>query len=131
MSDEVFQAHLRPAICTFCGKAAPYAPLELMESNGVQVFFCKTCMAEYLYWPNQKLPFSTSLYVKINDRMYRWSVFSSSGVKKAQLWHIKKPGEPGTRVNRDLELIKYFTNSIPDITPSNIDQKIRVWLTFL
>lgn len=129
MSDEVFKAHFRPVICKFCGQAAPYTPLCEMEENGVQVFFCSLCYAEYLFWPNQSQPLSASLYVKINSKMYRWTVFE--GGTKAQLWFVKEPGVPGTRVNRNLDMLKYFADSVPEITPSNIEQKIRTWLTFL
>ncbi|CAM6006096.1 unnamed protein product [Sphagnum balticum] len=82
------------------------------------------------------LPFnSISLYTKINDKIYRWTVYK--GIQ-GTLWWVKDPGKPGTRVNKDLVAIKSFGSEniddpdfLPVLTPSNINEKLRTWLTML
>lgn len=137
MIDKVTQEHVEPRPCKFCGQNATYAPLRAMENYQISVYYCFHCSAEYLYWKGSKNTISTSLYAKINDKMYRWTVTDFSGT----LWYVKTPGEPGTRVNHDLERIVSFgpgfhsfgfdlNQPIPEITPQTIVAKIKTWLLF-
>lgn len=132
MSDKEFQQHHTPKPCSFCGQAAGYAPVPAMERHGASVYFCHPCQAEYVYFDNTNYLSNTSLYTKINDKTYRWSVQSAG---PAQIWHIAKPGAPGLFKNEGVSLVKSFnTNNgdvIPQLTPQNVNEKLRVWLVFL
>lgn len=139
MSDSEFYLYRAPKICRFCSGPVPYTPLAEMEELDVKVYFCSTCIAEYCYfwddvhgsWQRNGQPSSVSLYTTINTKVYRWTI-SSTG--DANLWYIKNPGIPGTRKNIDLECLKSFMTkdgSVPEITPQNINDKIRTWLVFL
>jgi len=46
------------------------------------------------------------------------------------LWYIGEPGEPGVRPNRKLKMLKTFSNP-PEVTPENVERKIRFMLLFL
>lgn len=127
MNDQEFQRHHQPKPCQFCANGASYAPLDEMEKHGVKVYFCYECRAEYLYF-SDGLAASVSLYTEINQRMYRWTVTSQN---VAQLIYIKNPGIPGTRKNENLEFIKSFQKDFPQVTPQNINEKLRTWLVFL
>jgi hypothetical protein len=117
--------------CQFCLKSATRSPLEEMARHGVDVYFCHTCKAEYLYWGDKELA-SWSLYTIHHDKMYRWTVamegFMSEG---AQLWYVKEPGIPGVKPNSKLELIKTFMEDAPDITPENFPIKLPTYLVFI
>jgi hypothetical protein len=110
---------------------AGYAPLDEMESHGVGVFFCHPCKAEYLYFQSGDLA-SSSLYTEINGRMYRWTMaYGGCGM----LWFVKEPGIPGKKKNEGLEAVKSFDpdkgDIVPQLTPSNINEKLRTYLVFL
>jgi len=126
-----FQHHHQPKPCQFCGRMAGYAPLDEMESHGVGVFFCEPCQAEFLYYQGGDLA-SSSLYTTVNHRMYRWTVTSGG---HGQIWYVKEPGIPGKKKNEGLEAVKSFDPSkgdiVPQLTPSNINEKLRTWLVFL
>lgn len=139
MSDQEFYLYRTPKACTFCGGVAAYSPLVEMEEHNVKVYFCSDCRAEYLYfwdsrsenWRLHGNPSSISLYTTINDKMYRWTI-SSTG--DGLLWYVKNPGVPGSRKNSDMEPVKSFRvkeGAVPDITPQNINDKVRTWLIFL
>lgn len=117
--------------CQFCTKEISDAPVNEMAKHGVGVYFCHPCQAEYLYFRSGTCA-SVSLYTTINERCYRWTVTS---VDTAQLWYVKEPGIPGVRKNEGMEPVKGFSKSdgdtIPELTPSNVNGKIRVWLPFL
>lgn len=105
-----------------------------MDEHGIDVHFCFKCNAEYLYWKDDGEQASWSLYVTINERMYRWT---HSAANTAQLWYIKEPGEPGTRKNNGLEFIygcgQYSgtqATPIPDINPQNAIDKITLLLVW-
>lgn len=125
-------------VCRFCLQEVPYKPLKEMDENDIDVHFCYTCNAEYLYWKlfgeNENEWVSWSLYVTIGDKMYRWTY---SSAETAQLWYVKEPGEPGTRANHKLDLLYYcgFKNAlestpIPDINPQNAVEKIKLLIMF-
>jgi hypothetical protein len=128
MTDQEFHNAVNPKPCKFCGKAASYCPLDEMEQYGVKVYFCHPCKAEYLFWPNG-VRSSISLYTIINHKTYRWTILKEN---TAQLWYVKDPGIPATRLNHNLDLIKFFNGSdMPELTPQNINDKIRTWLIFI
>lgn len=122
--------------CKFCPKMADYSPIHELDSTVFQdrllVYFCSDCRAEYLVYKKSNKVYSTSLYTKINDRVYRWSVLSEDN---AQLWLVKEPGTPGISVNKGLSMVKSFPSKdgepLPALTPQNINEKIRIWLVFL
>jgi len=121
---------MAPQPCRFCQQFPPSAPLEEMESYGVNVFFCPPCKAEYLYWRTSHNYSSVSLYTEIQGKTYRWTCMSQ-GI--STLWWVKNPGIPGTRRNIDMQSILYISpeEGIPDITPANINDKVKIWLLFL
>jgi hypothetical protein len=102
-----------------------------MDYHEADVYFCHRCQAEYVYFRRSSSLANTSLYTTIGGRMYRWSIARSIG----QVWYIKTPGEPGVRRNEGMELVKSFCpeagESIPQLTPANINEKLRTWLVFL
>jgi len=125
-SDSKFQKYHLSKLCSYCSGMTAYAPLEEMERHGISIYFCHPCLAEYVYFQSGTLA-SQSLYTTINHRMYRYSI-SYGGT--TQLRFIGQPGIPGQRPNRDTQLIKTFRDT-PDLTPQNINEKLRTWLIFL
>ncbi len=130
--DKEFQKHNSPKACKFCGRGSTFAPLEEMEEHGVHVYFCHPCKAEYLYYWDDTLA-STSLYVEIGSKTYRWTV--SHDEITGALWHVKTPGVPGRRRNVDLIIIKSFDTRKGEVvhvlTPETVTDKIKTWLLFL
>jgi hypothetical protein len=117
--------------CKFCQNKPTYSPLDRMEEFGIKVYFCHPCQAEYLYFSREGVineePSSASLYVKVNNKMYRWSVLSDG---RGQLWLVNKPGIPGSKINEGYESV-FHTYEVSNITPQNIKEKIRTWLMFM
>ena len=115
--------------CKFCKEEAIYSPIDELKKHAVNIFFCHTCRAEYLVFPDGKIA-STSLYTDINEKMYRWTVASNN---KGTLSLINNPGIPGTRKNGEMISIKSFNDTFKNIniTPDNIKEKIQAWLIFL
>ena len=118
-----------PKPCSFCNQDAKYTPLKEMSYHGVGIYFCYTCNTEYLYYQSGDLA-STSIYTEISGKMYRWTITS---MNSCHLWQIKTPGIPGVKKNEGLFLIKNFSSNdaLPNITPQNINEKIKTWLVFL
>jgi len=124
------------SICKFCNKPASYEPIERMEEFSIKVFFCHPCQAEYLRFYNVfkdelSRTSSVSLYTKINGKTYRWT-WQADG--NGQLWHVKNPGTPGRQVNEGMEAIYYVEKENVrglNITPQNIESRVRSWLLFL
>jgi len=118
--------------CKFCQKETAPVPLIIKGGNGdnkyhtFDVHYCYDCAAEYVDWAGVV---SIHLYVTINNRMYRWSVEDKGSL--ARLWYVGEPGEPGVRANRKMFLIKSFKEDFPQITPENIERKLRFILLFL
>lgn len=116
--------------CKFCQDQATYAPLNEMEVHGVKVFFCHECQAEYVVFPDGTVA-STSLYTKINQKMYRWTVTS---VGNGIIYHVVEPGIPGVKKNK-LSMVKHFNSkdgqAIQNLTPQNVNDKLKTWLIFL
>lgn len=127
MNDKDFQKHHLPKPCKFCGRGASYAPLAEMDKYGADVYFCHPCQAEYVFWSRTEDFNSVSLYTTLNGKMYRLQ-YQADNV--AVLSHIKTPGEPGTRVNKDIERIKVFSYH-PEATPENVNEKIKTWLVYI
>jgi len=124
--------------CTFCNKGAPYMPQKEMEQYGAKVYYCKRCHAEYIHWEGGARA-TTSIYITINDKLYRWSYANLSWDKMptARLWYIEHPGIPGETRNQGCVVLASFGphgthgTSIPDITPRNVKQKIKTYLVML
>lgn len=115
--------------CKFCPFRADYAPVEQMERHGIKVYYCHRCQAEYTYF-SDKTRAGYSLYTTINDKCYRWNYVLYSN--RFYLWYIKSPGTPGVQANGDSILLKSFpSQDINNVTPSNIVDKIKMWLLFL
>jgi hypothetical protein len=91
----------------------------------IEAHFCYDCNYEYVLFGSDTE--NHHLYTTINNRMYRWSL--EYGV--AHIWHVGEPGVPGAQPNRKMFLIKTFKDSFPEITPENIERKLRFMLLFL
>lgn len=122
-----FQKHHLPKPCMFCPNMAGYYPLNETSQYGIAVHFCHTCQAEYLFYQSGDKA-SVSLYTEINGKTYRWTVLSSND---ATLWWIKEPGIPGQKKNEGLVVVRSFEAPAPQLTPSNVKEKIQLWLPFL
>ena len=112
-------------LCKFCQKESVYVPLTISSKKTFKVYYCYDCSYEYvdkMSWSNHHL------YASINNRMYRWSVDESGTA--ANLWYVGEPGDPGKFPNRKMFLIKTFKD-FPQITPQNIERKLRFILLFL
>jgi len=126
--DEDFIKYNTPVPCKFCGGGAGYAPIDTLKYSHIDVYFCHTCSAEYVFWGKVNPKNQTySIYTQIGDRHFRVTVNSDN---TCTIWFIGEIGVPGKSLNQKLKKIKHF-NYIPDITPSNINQKLRSWLPFL
>ena len=120
--------------CLYCQKEARFVPVS-RRARTLYIYFCDDCKAEYVFFEEGKdAPlFSHGLYVVINDRTYRWTVYpGGSGDSKplGTLSSIGEPGIPGERFNRRVRRVTSF-DDFPEITPHNIEQKVRIILTFL
>lgn len=113
--------------CHFCLEQISSAPIEELTKFGMQVYFCHTCLAEYVFVGNGKSLSHYNLYATINNKMYRWTINDSC----ALLRYVKCPGQVGSIVNRDLGILKIFKSDIPIITPQNIKDKLQTYLIFL
>lgn len=115
-------------ICKFCNHEALSKPLKDVSLH-FDVYYCFTCEAEYLYMTKDDELWSYNLYTFINGELYRWSV---SGFGNGHIWYIGSPGVPGEVPNRNAKLIRTFKSlPLPDVTPQNINNKLKTWLTFL
>lgn len=121
--------------CKFCAKETVYVPLIIKGGNGDKSFhkfdvhYCYNCAAEYVKFGDAN---SIHIYTTINNKMYRWSVNDiESHPQLGTIWYIGEPGEPGVRTNRKLKLLKSFHGNFPQITPENIERKLRFMLLFL
>ena len=120
--------------CDYCQKDTTYVPLTAKGAGGssnartLRVHFCEDCMAEYVYWSQDGKIAKTYLYTTINGKMYRWATYPTRAA--AFLSYVEEPGIPGVRPNQKVSTLQKFTD-FPDITPSNINEKVRAWLPFL
>ena len=115
--------------CRFCQKAADYVPLQVSPKHRFEVHYCFNCQAEFV---DHKIDCGKTvhLYTSISNRMYRWSIMEDIDGYAGSLWYIGEPGEPGVRPNRKLKMLKTFSNP-PEVTPENVERKIRFMLLFL
>ena len=114
--------------CKFCNQEAEFKPLKEMQLH-FDIYFCKPCLAEYLYYPDEDEIWGYSLYTYINNQLYRWNV---SGLGNAYIWHVKKPGIPGIAPNRKTKLLKTIKQDpLPAVTPANVNERLHTWITFL
>ncbi|CAB4196603.1 hypothetical protein UFOVP1290_123 [uncultured Caudovirales phage] len=114
-------------ICKFCKNEAQYTPLVEMEKLGVEIYFCYPCNTEYLCW--KITDYGYSIYTDFKDKTYRWSTDMNNTY--GDLYSIDDPGIPGVKKNEGLKMIKSFKGDLPDITPSNINEKLSVYLWFI
>ena len=112
--------------CQFCDKPTVNANLEEMSRYGVYVQFCHTCLAEYVFYRDETLS-HYSLYTTLGEKMYRWTIAHSV----AFIRYVEKPGIPGQVPNKDMRVVHRFANDIPEITPQNINEKLKTYLVFL
>lgn len=92
----------------------------------IEAYFCYDCNYEYALLGGVE---NHHLYTTINNRMYRWSVEEDGAT--ARLWYVGEPGIPGVQPNRKMFHIKSFKEHFPQITPQNIERKLRFILLFL
>ena len=114
--------------CQFCQKDTVYVPLQVSAKHTFHVYWCNECSAEYLSSDGHD---AAHLYVMINNRMYRWTYHTDKRGTVGLLWFIGEPGEQGVRPNRKLKLLKSFKGALPQITPQNVERKLRFILVFL
>lgn len=116
--------------CKFCQKEMKYVPLVLSHSGisaiTIPAHFCETCSYEYAPLGGMK---NHHLYRMINERMYRWSYEETTNV--ARVWYVGTPGTPGVSPNKDLQLLKSFEEHFPEVTPENVEEKLKLVLVFL
>jgi hypothetical protein len=115
-----------PIICRFCQNPAEHKPLPEAETLAMEIYFCFTCGAEYSTYSG-RLNIYYSLYTFINNRLYRWS----TGGVSSYLYYISVPGIPGVKVNSGVTLVTSFDSELLNITPQNINEKIKTILMFL
>lgn len=115
--------------CQFCRFDAFYSPIKEMEAVNVNVYWCKNCHAEYLQFKDAETISSVSLYTVINTKLYRWTISGD----RAFLWHVREQGIPGIQANRGCKLLLFLKpgHTKPEMTPDNVNLKIRVYLPFL
>lgn len=115
-----------PVICRFCKNPAEHKPLPEAETLNMKIYFCFICGAEYSTYCG-KLNIYYSLYTFINDRLYRWS----TGGVTSYLYYISGPGTPGMKANSGVALVTSFNTDLVQMTPQNVNEKIKTILTFL
>jgi len=111
-------------LCNFCQKETIYVPLIVSPKHQFEVYYCYDCEAEYVDNTG-----GIHLYTTLNGTMYRWSI--EVGGTIGRLWRVGEPGIPGERPNRKMRLIKNFKEHIPEITPQNIQEKLKLILVFM
>jgi hypothetical protein len=120
--------------CSFCNKNTIYISIPEMEAYNASVYFCNSCVAEYITLSNKQIA-HTSLYTIINSKTYRFSISKSL---KSNIAYVEFPGKhtstspPTATLNKGIKYIIFFdiTNK-PDITPSNIQNKLQTILNFI
>lgn len=121
--------------CTFCKQPATHCPIAEMSAQAFDIWFCYPCKAEFV---RLKLLHSTfvldenfrcNLYTSIDDRQFKYTMNRDGSI---QVFKVGIPGVPGVSYNRDCTMIMYFKpgNKL-QITPTNINEKLRTYITFL
>lgn len=115
--------------CKFCHKDTVYVPLQISKTRKFEVYYCYDCSAEYVNYGDTD---SVHIYATLNNKMYRWSVNSITDQDDyGTIWYVGEPGIPGEQPNRKMKMLKSFNTYLPDITPENIERKLRFMLLFL
>jgi hypothetical protein len=96
-----------------------------MSALQLNAYYCYNCNYEYAPIGGMK---NHHLYRIINDKMYRWSFEETTNV--ARVWYVGEPGIPGETPNKKLELLKSFEERFPEVTPQNVEEKLRLVLVF-
>ena len=124
-------AYSSPKPCQFCRRKLHYSDLPDLEENDIKICICESCQTEYIYFNNGELV-SLSIYTKIKDKYYRWTV---TGPNQASLWRVSFYPEntlrPAYGRHDYAKMIKSWSRDIPNISPSNIHQKVQTYLIFL
>lgn len=107
-----------------------FVPLTLshtgMSAITINAYWCEKCYYEYAPLGGM---INHHLYKMIGDRMFRWSYEETTDV--ARIWYIGSPGIPGVSPNKDLKLLKTFEEHFPMVTPDNVEEKLKLVVTFL
>lgn len=114
-------------LCLFCKEE-----LNNFFYNKLNVYFCKNCMAEFMFDKSYK---RVSLYTSILDSMYRVSYYQSYICNTVppyhyELWFIGEPGIPGVSINKKLYFISYIPGTFK-VNPDNVNKKIKDILAFI
>lgn len=112
--------------CSFCGKVTPEVKCDGLNKHGLDVYYCNECSTEYLYWSDGKFA-GIYLYVNIGERSYRWS--TNSDKTKGYLRRCQP--SPHAETPYPVKLLASFDAPLPEITPDNIEQKVKTMLVFL
>lgn len=112
-------------ICQFCQQPAQDSPIPGTSTNRILLFFCHPCQAEYLVWTSSNKQSSVSLYTTIDNKLYRLTTTDY----QSTLSYIQDPGIPGQKRNKNIKTIKCF-EQLEDINPKNINEKIKLFITF-
>lgn len=100
----------------------------IQEDCNIFIFFCNHCYADFITFKNLSLA-SSSLYTVINNHTYKWSQPPNLSKK---LWIIPNGQIPCFPVKPHPSLlIKQFSPSSPNLSPHNINKKIKTLLAFL
>ena len=118
--------------CKFCKQNVEHRPLKEVAGT-FDIYFCYPCSTEFLYVARDinedNEVWGYSIYTYINGDLYRWTV---SGLGHGHIWFIGVPGVPGEVPNTNTKLVKTIKQDpLPEVTPTNINFKIKTWLTFL
>lgn len=118
-------------LCRFCCQKLRHSHMPELEENDIQIYVCDPCQSEYIY-SNEGALISLSIYTKIKERHYRWTVTSPD---QAALWRVsfypESNSKPAYGQHDYAKMIKSWKQDIPNISPSNIYQKVQTYLIFL
>lgn len=113
-------------ICCYCGNQIKF----IYESSDIENYECVNCNAIFKYCEGFKQ--ITELYTKINDTTYK--VVSNGFGTFISYEYIMYYSDKyiHNKTVKMSEVIKQFSlNDMPHITPQNINEKIKLILTFL
>lgn len=119
--------------CDYCNNGVTHKPLKYQVGMKPpktilwNIYYCEKCMAEYIV-QGFGAPY-INLYVNVGTKTYKWAVHDTMG----RLYFVGEPGVPGLVPNRDFKYVIGFTEpeTVPKITPFNIESKVRLLLMFL
>lgn len=109
-------------ICCYCGQHLEF----INESSDLENYKCNSCNTEFSYVENRRA--LTVMFTDINNITYK-IISNGFGLYITNIYTLKtKSGKEIKQTN----VIKEFSfNEMPNITPQNINEKIKLILTFL